>query len=100
MAGETILVVDDNELNLTLARVVLAAAGFEVLTAVDAESALATVRSARPRLILMDVQLPRVDGLQLTRTLKADAAFDPTARSSTCCPRCSTSQPRASRRKS
>jgi CheY-like chemotaxis protein len=74
MAGEPILIVDDNPANLKLARVVLAGAGFEVRTAGDAESALATLDLFPPRLILMDLQLPGMDGLELTRRLKADPA--------------------------
>ena len=74
MASETILIVDDNPANLKLARVILAAEGYEVRVAVDAEEALALLADFRPRLILMDLQLPRMDGLTLTRRLKADAA--------------------------
>jgi CheY-like chemotaxis protein len=74
VAGEAILVVDDNPANLKLARVVLNAAGFEVRTATDAEDALVTLREFRPRLVLMDLQLPGMDGFELTRRLKSDAA--------------------------
>jgi len=74
MAGESILIVDDNALNLKLARVVLQLEGYEIHTAVDADSALAVLDAHHPRLILMDVQLPGIDGLQLTRQLKADPA--------------------------
>lgn len=72
MAGEPVLVVDDNAQNLKLARVILASAGYEVKTAMDAEEALAVLETFTPRLILMDIQLPRMDGLELTRQLKAD----------------------------
>jgi CheY-like chemotaxis protein len=72
MAGELILVVDDNPQNLRLARMVLRAAGYHVLTAADADAAGAALASARPALIVMDIQLPDVDGLELTRRLKAD----------------------------
>lgn len=74
MAGESILVVDDNAQNLKLARVMLRAEGYDVRTAVDAEEALELLASYTPRLILMDVQLPGMDGLELTRRLKADPA--------------------------
>jgi CheY-like chemotaxis protein len=67
----SILIVDDNPDNLKLMVFVLAKAGFRVRTAADAEKALDLVRSERPELILMDVQLPGMDGLALTRVLKA-----------------------------
>jgi CheY-like chemotaxis protein len=71
---EPILIVDDNALNLKLARVVLAAAGYDVKVASDAEDALTILESFTPRLILMDIQLPRMNGLELTRQLKANPA--------------------------
>jgi len=74
MPGEPILVVDDHPANLKLARVVLTAAGYAVETAADAEEALIAVASFHPRLILMDLQMPGMDGFELTRRLKADAA--------------------------
>jgi CheY-like chemotaxis protein len=74
MAGEPILIVDDNPANLKLARVVLTRAGFEVGTAADAEEALAILEGFEPLLILMDLQLPGMDGFDLTRRLKADPA--------------------------
>ena len=70
--GETVLVVDDNELSLRLTRALLTKAGYDVRTASDAPGALSVLEGCRPRLILMDIQLPGVDGLQLTRTLKTD----------------------------
>ena len=74
MAGEPILIVDDNPANLKLARMLLAGEGFEVCTAIDAEEALVLLQSFRPRLILMDLQMPGMDGFELTRQLKADPA--------------------------
>ena len=74
MANDSILIVDDNEANLKLIRGLLAGVGYEVRAALDAEEALAVLRTFRPRLILMDVQLPGMDGLELTRRLKADRA--------------------------
>lgn len=75
-AADTILIVDDNAQNLKLARVVLTTAGFDVRTAVDAEAALHLLEDFLPRLILMDLQLPGMDGLELTRRLKADPRYD------------------------
>jgi two-component system cell cycle response regulator DivK len=75
MAGELILVVDDNPQNLKLARVLLTGEGYEVRTAAAAEEALALLASFQPRMILMDLQLPGMDGLELTRLLKADPVF-------------------------
>jgi two-component system cell cycle response regulator DivK len=71
MAGEPILVVDDNAANLKLASIVLGEEGYEVRTASDAQEALGILETFRPRLILMDVQLPGMDGLELTRLLKS-----------------------------
>ncbi len=75
MAGETVLIVDDHPLNMKLAKVLLATEGYDVHTAADAEEALAALSLIQPRLILMDVQLPGMDGLELTRLLKANPAM-------------------------
>lgn len=72
MASEPILIVDDNPQNLKLAKVILCAEGYDVKTAIDAEGALSILESFTPRLILLDVQLPGMDGLALARQLKAD----------------------------
>ena len=74
MSGATILVVDDHPTNLKLCKVMLSVDGYEVHTAADAEEALVMLDSVHPRLILMDLQLPGLDGLELTRRLKADPA--------------------------
>ena len=75
MAGEPLLIVDDNATNLKLVRVVLEGAGYQVRVALDADEALAILREFRPRLILMDIQLPGMDGLSLTRMLKANPSM-------------------------
>ena len=67
-----ILIVDDNPVNLKLATDVLEMEGYAVEKAVDAEQAQEMLKSARPDLILMDIALPGMDGLTLTRKLKAD----------------------------
>ena len=70
--GESILVVDDDLKYLKLIRALLQSEGYDVRTAADAEEALGVLEAFRPRLILMDVQLPGMNGLELTRRLKAN----------------------------
>src|SRR5260221_13084050 len=72
MAAECILIVDDNGKNLKLARVILAGEGYDVKTAGDAEEALRVLQSHTPRLILKDLQMPGMDGHELTHRLTAD----------------------------
>lgn len=67
-----ILVVEDNPANLKLATLLLRNAGHTVLAAVDAERGLTIARGERPDLILMDIQLPGMDGLTATELLKKD----------------------------
>lgn len=69
-----VLIVDDNPDNLKLLVFLLNKHGHHVKTAMDAESALQTLQTFRPKLILMDLQLPGMDGLELTSRLKADPA--------------------------
>jgi CheY-like chemotaxis protein len=68
----TILVVDDNPTNLKLVADVLGFEGYCIVTAVDAKQAQAIVQRSRPDLILMDIGLPDMDGLALTRILKTN----------------------------
>ena len=71
---ERILVVDDNPSNTKLMTFVLASHGWDVRSAADATEAMDAIADFSPVLILMDIQLPLVDGLQLTRRLKRDPA--------------------------
>jgi two-component system, cell cycle response regulator DivK len=69
-----ILIVEDNDLNLKLFHDLLAAHGYDTLQTGDGVEALALARRHHPDLILMDIQLPKVSGLDVTRWLKADAS--------------------------
>jgi two-component system cell cycle response regulator DivK len=69
-----VLIVEDNPANLTLAIFLLESAGHVVITATDAEAGLTRARQERPDLILMDIQLPGMDGLEATTLLKRDEA--------------------------
>ncbi|MBA3813486.1 MAG: response regulator [Alphaproteobacteria bacterium] len=75
MAGEPILIVEDNPSNLKLVKILLTVEGYEIQTATNAEEAIELLKTFRPRLILMDLQLPGMDGLELTRKLKSDPKF-------------------------
>jgi two-component system, cell cycle response regulator DivK len=70
-----VLIVDDNAINTELVSFLLGAAGLRVACAADAEQALLRLAGQRPDLILMDIQMPGMDGLALTRRLKADPAM-------------------------
>jgi CheY-like chemotaxis protein len=70
-----ILVIDDHPVNLKLASQVLRAGGHEVMQAEDAEQALEVLQQQVPDLVLTDIALPGMDGLELTRRLKADPRF-------------------------
>jgi two-component system cell cycle response regulator DivK len=70
--SKTILVVEDQEDNRQILRDLLGSAGFRMIEAHDGEQALTVARSERPNLILMDIQLPILDGYEATRSIKRD----------------------------
>lgn len=67
-----VLIIEDNAANMTLATFLLQSVGHEVLSATDAETGLTLARVERPDLVLMDIQLPGMDGLEATGVLKND----------------------------
>ena len=71
--SKTILYVEDNEFNLKIVRQLLSRTSYRLIEAMDGESGVATAQSELPDLILMDVQLPKLSGLEATRQLRADA---------------------------
>ena len=72
MSSKTILYVEDNEFNLKIVRQLLSRTSYRLIEATDGEVGVATARSELPDLILMDVQLPKLSGLDATRQLRAD----------------------------
>lgn len=73
-AAKVVLIVEDNELNMRLLHDVLEAHGYAILSTDHGSVAVEMARQHRPDLILMDIQLPDISGLEATRQLKADAA--------------------------
>ena len=71
--AKTIMIVEDNELNMKLFNDVLEANGYRVVQTEDGMKAMDLARATRPDLILMDIQLPEVSGLDVIKWLKADA---------------------------
>jgi CheY-like chemotaxis protein len=74
MAGELILVVEDNDKNRKLVRDVLTYRGYEVIESETGEDGVRLAKERRPRLVLMDIQLPGIDGIEALRQLRADEA--------------------------
>lgn len=72
MEGKTILIIEDNELNMKLVRGLLVFGKYRVIEAANAEAGLTAARTHSPDLILMDIQLPGMDGLSATRIVKED----------------------------
>jgi two-component system cell cycle response regulator DivK len=71
----TVLYIEDNVENRILVRRILAAEGYRVLEAGDAEEGMTVARRARPDLIMIDINMPELDGLTMTSMLKADPDF-------------------------
>jgi two-component system, cell cycle response regulator DivK len=74
MSGKSILYVEDNDLNRKIVRDLLRRTAYRLLEATDGEAGVAMAREHRPDLILMDVQLPKMSGLEVTRMLRTDPA--------------------------
>jgi len=74
MSARTILYVEDNELNMKIVRDLLRRTSYRLIEAVDGETGIATALAERPDLILMDVQLPKVSGIEAVRTLRREPA--------------------------
>jgi len=74
MSEKTILYVEDNELNRRIVRDLLRRTSYRLIEAPDGETGMAIARQERPDLILMDVQLPVVSGIEATRTLRGEPA--------------------------
>ena len=74
MSQQTILYVEDNEYNRKIVRQLLGRTSYRLLEAEDGETGVAMALAERPDLILMDVQLPKISGLEATRRLRADPA--------------------------
>ena len=74
MSAKTILYVEDNELNRKIVRDLLRHTSYRLIEAPDGESGMAVAREQHPDLILMDIQLPKVSGIEATRTLRGEPA--------------------------
>ena len=70
--AKTILIVEDNDLNMKLINDLLQAHGYETMQTMDGRDVLQLARENRPDLIIMDIQLPEISGLEVTKMLKAD----------------------------
>ncbi len=72
MPGELILIVEDNEKNLKLVRDLLQVSGYQTLESITAEDGIIVARESQPALILMDIQLPGMSGIEALKVLRAD----------------------------
>jgi DNA-binding response OmpR family regulator len=75
MSGERILVVDDEPTIVEVVELYLTREGFEVVTAADGDAALSAIAQQRPDMVILDLMLPRVDGLEITRQIRAGGAL-------------------------
>jgi two-component system chemotaxis sensor kinase CheA len=71
-----VLVVDDSATSRTLVRNILKTAGYEVLTAIDGEEAFSTLKEQKADLVVSDVEMPKMDGFELTRRIRRDAELE------------------------
>ena len=78
MSAKTILYVEDNELNRKMIRHLLRGTSYRLIEAPDGEAGMAMAREQRPDLILMDVQLPKISGIEATRALRAEPSTSST----------------------
>ena len=76
MSGNRILVVEDNPLNLKLVRDVLTVSGYEVVAAPSGEEGVSLAQTCEPDLVLMDIQLPGIDGYEALRLLRQNPQLD------------------------
>ena len=74
MPSPTVLIVEDNDDNMNIYSTILKFSGYQVIEAIDGEAALEAARGQQPGMILMDVSIPKIDGWEVTRILKADPA--------------------------
>jgi CheY-like chemotaxis protein len=75
MENRTILVIEDNALNMKLVRTLLKVGKYDIIEAIDAETGIQSARECKPDLILMDIQLPGMDGLNATKIIKEDPSL-------------------------
>ena len=74
MSAKTILYIEDNEMNRQIVRDLLKRTTYKLIEAYDGEAGVAAALEQRPDLILMDIQLPKISGIEATRRLRAEAA--------------------------
>ena len=75
MEEKSVLVIEDNRLNMKLVRALLKIGDYRILEAINAETGIRLTREHRPDLVLIDIQLPDMDGLKATRTIKEDPSM-------------------------